>query len=175
MATQIDSSKVGAEEVPAETEKATKGGKGAEEAEDAVYAQETKGGKGAEEAEDAEKPKLESKKVVTKMVTLANPEQEIFIGNVLAEQLVTNPAFAREVAQSFGGEMYELRLSGAQKGGYKVKWEKVQRGYLMDQFNNLWQSEVQNTSTSSSTGPPERPERSRSRSPTAESSQESER
>ena len=173
MATQMDSSKVGAapeeaqrgdkstgaEEVPAETEKA----------------QETKGGKGAEEAEDAEKAKLESKKVVTKMVTLANPEQEIFIGNVLAEQLVTNPAFAREVAQSFGGEMYELRLSGAQKGGYKVKWEKVQRGYLMDQFNNLWQSEVQNTSTSSSTGPPERPERSRSRSPTAESSQESER
>ena len=172
MATQIDSSKVGAEEVPAETEKATKGGKGAEEAEDAVYAQETKGGKGAEEAEDAEKPKLESKKVVTKMVTLANPEQEIFIGNVLAEQLVTNPAFAREVAQSFGGEMYELRLSGAQKGGYKVQWEKVQRGYLMDQWNNLWQSEVQNTSSSSSTGPPKR---SRSRSPTAESSQESER
>ena len=168
MATQIDSSKVGAEEVPAETEKAqeTKGGKGAEEAEDAETAQETKGGKGAEEAEDAEKPKLESKKVVTKMVTLANPEQEIFIGNALAEQLVTNPAFAREVAQSFGGEMYELRLSGAQKGGYKVQWEKVQRGYLMDQWNNLWQSEVQNTSeasSSSSTGPPKR-SRSRSRS-----------
>ena len=147
MATQSDSSKVGAEEVPAETEKATKGGKG------------------AEEAEDAEKAKLETKKVVTKMVTLTNPEQEIFIGNTLAEQLVTNPAFHREVAQSFQGDMYELRLSGAQRGGYKVQWKKVERGYLMDQWNNLWQSEVQNTSeasSSSSTGPPKR---SRSRSP----------
>ena len=163
MATQMDSSKVGAapeeaqrgdkstgaEEVPAETEKA----------------QETKGGKGAEEAEDAEKAKLETKKVVTKMVTLTNPEQEIYIGNTLAEQLVTNPAFHREVAQSFQGDMYELRLSGAQRGGYKVQWKKVERGYLMDQWNNLWQSEVQNTSeasSSSSTGPPKR---SRSRSP----------
>ena len=112
MATQMDSSKVGAapeeaqrgdkstgaEEVPAETEKA----------------QETKGGKGAEEAEDAEKAKLETKKVVRKMVTLTNPEQEIFIGNTLAEQLVTNPAFHREVVQQFEGDMYELRLSGAQ-------------------------------------------------------------
>ena len=164
MATQMDSSKVGAapeeaqrgdkstgaEEVPAETEKA----------------QETKGGKGAEEAEDAEKAKLETKKVVTKMVTLTNPEQEIYIGNTLAEQLVTNPAFHREVAQSFQGDMYELRLSGAQRGGYKVQWKKVERGYLMDQWNNLWQSEVQKTSeasSSSSNGPPER-SRSRSRS-----------
>ena len=121
-ATTSEEAKSAADAKKSEDAKSAAAAKGAEDGSAADV-------KGAEDAKKSEDPKgaEEQARSISRMVTLTNPNREVLLGHELASILVQCPRLQRQVAQEYDSKMYELKLTAARFGGFRVEWIQSSR------------------------------------------------
>jgi hypothetical protein len=163
--------KSAADATKSEEAKSAADAKKSEEAKSAADAKGAKDGsaadvKGAKDAKKSEDPKdaEEQPRSISRMVTLTNPNKEILLGHELAAILVLNPSLQSQVAQEYDSKMYELKLTAARFGGFRVEWVQSNRNYMMDTRGYMWQPDPRPAKQeAASSKDPARRSRSRSR------------